>query len=326
MDARAGARLGALRPGHDRHACARPLGDDGRIVGWDYAVWSNTHSTRPGPPARCSPPGTSPRRFPEPEPKLQISPAGNGDRNAVPLYAIPHKRVVWHFIRTCRCASRRCARSAPISTCSRSRASWTSWRTAAGADPVEFRLRHLDDPRARDVVNLAAERFGWKPGSSRRPAAAAASPSRATRISAGLSARSRSRSRSSARAGARASCARSRPVDSGEVVNPDGIRNQIEGGILQAVSWTLYESVSFDETRVTSLDWASYPILRFDAVPDTIEVHVIDRARASPSSAPARRRRGRRRPPSPTPSPTRPGSACAICPSRARRVKAAIGV
>jgi CO/xanthine dehydrogenase Mo-binding subunit len=66
-------------------------------------------------------------------------------------------------------------------------------------------------------------------------------------------------------------------VDSGEAVNPNGIRNQIEGGIIQSSSWTLYESVGFDRTRVTSRDWSRYPILRFPAVPDSIEVHVIDR-------------------------------------------------
>ena len=66
-------------------------------------------------------------------------------------------------------------------------------------------------------------------------------------------------------------------VDSGEAVNPDGIRNQIEGGILQSASWTLYESVAFDRTRITSRDWGSYPILRFSAVPDAVDVHVIDR-------------------------------------------------
>jgi CO/xanthine dehydrogenase Mo-binding subunit len=66
-------------------------------------------------------------------------------------------------------------------------------------------------------------------------------------------------------------------VDSGQAVNPDGIRNQIEGGILQAASWTLYESVTFDRTRITSRDWSSYPILRFSAVPEVLEVHVIDR-------------------------------------------------
>jgi CO/xanthine dehydrogenase Mo-binding subunit len=66
-------------------------------------------------------------------------------------------------------------------------------------------------------------------------------------------------------------------IDSGEIVNPDGIRNQTEGGILQAASWTLYEAVSFDDTRITSIDWSSYPILRFGAVPDSIEVHIMDR-------------------------------------------------
>jgi CO/xanthine dehydrogenase Mo-binding subunit len=66
-------------------------------------------------------------------------------------------------------------------------------------------------------------------------------------------------------------------VDCGEAVNPDGVKNQIEGGILQSASWTLYESVAFDRTRIMSRDWASYPILRFRAVPDSVEIHLIDR-------------------------------------------------
>ena len=66
-------------------------------------------------------------------------------------------------------------------------------------------------------------------------------------------------------------------VDSGQVVNPDGLTNQIEGAILQSMSWTLYEKVTFDETRITSIDWSTYPILRFGAVPDDIEVHIINR-------------------------------------------------
>ncbi len=66
-------------------------------------------------------------------------------------------------------------------------------------------------------------------------------------------------------------------VDSGEIVNLDGIRNQIEGGILQSLSWTMYESVDFDQGGIRSVDWSSYPILRFNAVPDTVEVHVVPR-------------------------------------------------
>jgi CO/xanthine dehydrogenase Mo-binding subunit len=64
-------------------------------------------------------------------------------------------------------------------------------------------------------------------------------------------------------------------VDSGEAVNPDGLRNQIEGGIIQSLSWSLFEAVTFDATHITSLDWGSYPILRFAGLPDSVEVHVI---------------------------------------------------
>jgi CO/xanthine dehydrogenase Mo-binding subunit len=61
------------------------------------------------------------------------------------------------------------------------------------------------------------------------------------------------------------------------LVNPDGLINQIEGAILQSMSWTLYEGVAFDDTRITSIDWQTYAILRFNSVPDRIEVHIIDR-------------------------------------------------
>ena len=78
-------------------------------------------------------------------------------------------------------------------------------------------------------------------------------------------------------------------VDSGQVVNPDGLINQIEGAIVQSMSWTLYEAVTFDDTRITSIDWQTYPILRFNAVPDSIEVHIINR----PGPAVPRQRRNR---------------------------------
>jgi len=66
-------------------------------------------------------------------------------------------------------------------------------------------------------------------------------------------------------------------VDAGQVVNPDGLANQIEGAIVQSASWTLYERVAFDASRIRSIDWQTYPILRFDAVPQRIDVHVINR-------------------------------------------------
>jgi nicotinate dehydrogenase subunit B len=66
-------------------------------------------------------------------------------------------------------------------------------------------------------------------------------------------------------------------VDSGQTVNPDGIRNQIAGAIVQSASWALFEEARFDRRRITSTDWSSYPIRRFPALPESVTVHVIDR-------------------------------------------------
>src|SRR5262249_61679423 len=65
--------------------------------------------------------------------------------------------------------------------------------------------------------------------------------------------------------------------DSGQIVNPDGIRNQIQGGIVQSTSWTLHEQVEFDSKRITSRDWSTYPILRFPDLPDSVDVYLINR-------------------------------------------------
>src|SRR5690606_23289041 len=65
-------------------------------------------------------------------------------------------------------------------------------------------------------------------------------------------------------------------IDAGEVINPDGLANQTEGGMLQAASWTLMEEVKFDEQHVSSLDWGTYPIFRFSDIPQ-VEVAVINR-------------------------------------------------
>lgn len=173
------------------------LDEGGSIASWEYEVWSNTHSTRPG--------GASAGRI----------------------------------------------------------------------DPIEFRLRHLDDPRADAVVRATAERFGWvrhrrivgrgKGFAFARYKDQAAYVAIAVEVSV-------DRNDGTPRL-LRAVAA----VDSGEAVNPDGIRNQIQGGIIQATSWTLLESVTFDRTRITSRDWASYPILRFTDVPDSVEVVVLNR-------------------------------------------------
>jgi len=66
-------------------------------------------------------------------------------------------------------------------------------------------------------------------------------------------------------------------VDCGQIVNPNGVKNQIEGGIIQSMSWSLFEQTTFDTRRITSFDWGSYPIMRFAALPRSLEVNLIDR-------------------------------------------------
>jgi nicotinate dehydrogenase subunit B len=146
----------------------------------------------------------------------------------------------------------------------------------ADVDPVEFRLKHLEDQRGRAVIEKAALGFGWKSGQKapqdRGFGFAFARYKNLAAYCAIASEVEVNRETGRPRL-VRAVAA----VDSGQVVNPDGLINQIEGAIVQSMSWTLYESVTFDDTRITSIDWQTYPILRFDAVPDSIEVHIIDR-------------------------------------------------
>ena len=140
----------------------------------------------------------------------------------------------------------------------------------------EFRLRHLHDARARDVIQLAAEKFGWisaaKPtkGSGRGFAFARYKNLAAyTAVAVELEVKRETGQIRLLRFVA--------ANDSGEIVNPDGVRNQIEGGIVQSASWTLHEAVAFDEIRISSRDWSTYPILRFIDLPERVEVHLIDR-------------------------------------------------
>ncbi len=144
---------------------------------------------------------------------------------------------------------------------------------AAGADPVEYRLRHMKNPRARAVIELAAQKAGWKPnskgnGSSGRGIAFAQYKNLACYCAVVVDV---TVDRSGVVKVTRAIAA----VDAGLIVNPDGIINQIEGGIIQSASWTLKEQIHFDRQRITTRSWADYPIFTFNDVP-AVEVHLIN--------------------------------------------------
>ncbi|MCA1854497.1 molybdopterin-dependent oxidoreductase [Massilia oculi] len=257
---------------------AATLGADGRIADWQYEVWSQAHATRPGRAGNLLPATLLARPFAPPLPKPIPQPDGGGDRNAIPYYALPNARVTHRF-----------QPAGPLRTSAlRSLGAYCNvfaiesfmdeLARAANADPVAFRLRHLDDPRAAAVVRLAAAKFGWngyRRGTGRNPRRgrgfafaryknSAAYCAVALEVEVALETGFVRILRADA------------AVDCGEVVSPDGVHNQIEGGILQSASWTLLESVRFEAGRVASLDWGGYPILRFDGVPERVSVHLVD--------------------------------------------------
>jgi CO/xanthine dehydrogenase Mo-binding subunit len=142
---------------------------------------------------------------------------------------------------------------------------------AAGADPIGFRLDHLEDPRARAVLTALAERAPVRPAadSAGRGVAIARYKNRQTWCAVLVD----------LTVGDDAIVRLDHVVivaDAGLVVDPDGLVNQLEGGFIQAASWTLKEEVRWDADGVTTLDWETYPILTFPEIP-VIETHLIDR-------------------------------------------------
>jgi nicotinate dehydrogenase subunit B len=254
------------------------LGSDGKIVDWSYDVWSNSHAMRPGQaggvnllaawdlntPFVKSPPPHIPQPF------------GDGDRNAVPFYDLPRKEIRYHLLL-----------DAPVRN--------GSFRTlgahgnvfaiecfmdeladVAGSDPLAFRLAHLGDPRARAVLQAVADKAGWTPG-KKGDGRNGRGLAFCRYKSIGMYAAAVVDVEVDRETGAIKVPRVVMAADIGLVVNPDGAKNQLEGGIVQAVSLTLKEQVAFNKKEITSRDWSSYPILTFPEVP-SIEVVLMDRS------------------------------------------------
>jgi CO/xanthine dehydrogenase Mo-binding subunit len=258
------------------------LDASGRIASWSLDLWSHGHSTRPtgkggvnllaawhlAEPVKAARPGNPPL------------PAGGSHRNAIPLYDFPRQRVTNHL-----------ARNAPLRTSAlRSLGAHVNvfaiesfmdeLAEAAGADPVEFRLRHLKDARARAVIEKVAELAGWRSrehGDGERGRGLGFA--RYKNLGCYVAVIAEVKVGETVQV-PRAWCA----VDVGQVINFDGVVNQIEGGIVQTVSWTLKERVGYDRDGVTSRNWDDYPILTFPEVPE-VQVTLIDRPELPPLGA-----------------------------------------
>lgn len=248
----------------------------GNVVDFSYDVWSNSHSTRPESAGNMKAGWLVAAPFVQPEPRAIPQPAGGGDRNAIPLYKFPSAKVTHHFIpqMPIRVSALR-ALGAYMNVFS-IESFMDEMAAAANADPVEFRLKHLDDPRAQDVIRNVADRFGWKDWRKPSPShgrgfAFAKYKNLAAYVAVAVEL---AVDRDSGRIRLERAVAAD---DSGQAINPDGIKNQVEGAIVQAASWTLFEEVAFDRIRITSRDWATYPILRFDDLFKSVDVQVIDR-------------------------------------------------
>jgi nicotinate dehydrogenase subunit B len=254
------------------------LGGDGRVAGWRHDVWSGAHSTRPVSAggllagAELEPP--FPRQVPRPIPM----PEGGGHRNGNPLYALPNAKGIYHFIEPAPVRVSALRSLGAHMNIFAIECFMDELAKAAGADPLAFRLAHMAEARAREVMQTAADRFGWtgraKGGDGRGCGFAFARYKNLAAYCAVAMEVAVDRDSGTLKI-PRVVAA----VDSGEAVNPDGIRNQIEGAIIQSLSWTIHEAVAFDTAHRSSFDWSAYPILRFDAVPAAVEVHLIDRPR-----------------------------------------------
>ena len=261
------------------------LDSGGRIRTWRQDVWSNGFVGRPGT-------GGEPRllALSHMAGGTPISPALDGvpsgamgaTRNAVPAYDIPHLEVTRHRLLTMPLRTSSLRSLGAFLNVFAIESFMDELAAAAGADPVAFRLAHLSDPRARRVIEEAAAMSGWAArAGGGRGGGGRGEESRDEGTGFGLAfARYKGTSgycAAVAEVAADTSISLRRlwlAVDVGRVINPDGVINQVEGGAIQSASWALRERVRFDRTRITSVTWESYPILRFTEVPE-VAVRIV---------------------------------------------------
>ncbi|MFN8491330.1 MAG: molybdopterin cofactor-binding domain-containing protein [Caldilineaceae bacterium] len=260
------------------------LDKTGVVQAWNHDVWSYPHTARSRPNASPADKDSGllaawhlaePFALPQPRPGVGGRHFG-GYRNADPLYAFAQRRIVSHF-----------APNSPLrSSAMRSLGAYANvfaiesfmdeLALAAGMDPVAFRLQHLTDERAKAVIEAAAQKAGWQPhtrpaGNGRGQGIAFAQYKNIQCYAAMVVEVSVDRETGQIHLEKAVIAA-----EAGQVVNPDGLSNQLEGGFVQAASWTLFEQVQFDANGITSRDWETYPILAFTAAP-VIETVLLNR-------------------------------------------------
>jgi CO/xanthine dehydrogenase Mo-binding subunit len=260
---------------------AADLDADNEIVGWRHAIWSNGHAARPGRAAQPALLAATEIANPYPRMISTNPPAANGgggDRNSVPLYDFPAWTIISHRLLTMPVRTSALRTLGAQGNVFAIESLLDEIAVLRDEDPVAFRLRHLRDERAKDVIRTAAQRAQWKP-EKRTGVGYGVGFARYKNTGAYCAAIAEVEGSDDIRV-RRLTLA----VDVGEAINPDGVINQIEGGAIQATSWVLKERVRFDRTRIASTSWTDYPILTFSEVP-AVDVEINQRPESEPVGA-----------------------------------------
>src|SRR6185312_2612808 len=257
------------------------LDAQGEIVNWHHAIWSNGHAARPG---RAPQPALlAATELANPYPRMissnppQVN-GGGADRNSIPLYDFPQWTIESHRLLTMPIRTSALRTLGAQGNVFAIESFLDDVASERGEDPVAFRLRHLSDERAKEVIKAAARRANWRP---ERRAGIGHGAGFARYKNAGAYCAAIAEVEGDEDVRVRKLWI---AVDVGEAINPDGVANQIEGGAIQATSWVLKERVRFDSERITSNSWTDYPILRFSEVPK-VDVEVIQRPEIDPVGA-----------------------------------------
>ena len=245
--------------------------DGGKVSAWDYQVWTPTHSTRPGGFAANLLPGML---VTPPPPDAQNGLAG-GDRNAPTNYTFANARVTVHWLNNSPIRVSALRSLGAMANTFANESFMDELAYAASVDPLQFRLAHLNDPRATAVLQAAADKIGWQAHT------AASGTGRGMGIAFARYENNEAYVAAAADVSVDSSSGRITlnhivvAHDCGLIINPDGLRNQIEGNVVQSASRAILEQVNFDSSKITSVDWRSYPILRFQDIPQ-IDVVLIN--------------------------------------------------
>jgi nicotinate dehydrogenase subunit B len=257
------------------------LDAQGEIASWRHSIWGNGHTARPGRAAQPALLAATELEHPFPRYIATNPPQANGggaDRNSVPLYDFPSWQIECHRLLTMPIRTSALRTLGAQGNVFAIESFLDELAAERGEDPVAFRLRHLSDERAKDVIRAVAKRARWKPDKlTGRGHGLGFARYKNTGAYCAVVAEVEGAEDISVK---RLTIA----VDVGEAINPDGVINQIEGGAIQATSWVLKERVRFDDKRITSNSWTEYPILRFSEVPE-VDVELILRPDSEPLGA-----------------------------------------